>query len=590
EVRVVQPYAHFQINPDYSFNISDILQRFDGDSEAAAPDEEAGLPTLRVERMTISNAVVQVSDLTLREPFHRKIGPVNLILKKFYTHPENENPYSFAGSTEAGERFAWTGRFFLFPLRSEGEVSIENVHIPGYAPFYQDFLSLTIADGVIDLSGSYRLEYSSTNNLLSVSNGAFHLASLKVSDDPDAAENALQVDDLKVSGVEADLWQRTVRVGAIAVNGGSLLVRRNPDASINLVEMAKPSETNAVPAGTILHALKTVTNLISTFLATTNHAVAVVESLEVDDWALQVEDDINPRPVRLHLDDITVRGRNLSNIPGKDLSLGVACRWNTNGTVKVDVDARLFPIHSDVRIKIDRIALPPLDPYVEPFARVLLLDSKFSLDGVARIRRDAMAAPFDAQFEGGLSLDDFSSVEGLMGTDLVAWKSLQVSGIQARLDPMGVNIGRIAIYDAKARVVVETNRTINLLNAMNVGDSNAPATVPMPGKSRDSGNALAVEPKAGPVGATAGLDLPPITVSSVVISNAALDVVDLSTEPALSWRVTGVNGEIGGLSSTNLQRADLKMTARAGGTSCAKVASAWISNTMSRGTSWIPRT
>jgi hypothetical protein len=114
--------------------------------------------------------------------------------------------------------------------------------------------------------------------------------------------------------------------------------------------------------------------------------------------------------------------------------------------------------------------------------------------------------------------------------------------------------------------VVETNRTINLLNAMNVGDSNAPATVPMPGKSRDSGNALAVEPKAGPVGATAGLDLPPITVSSVVISNAALDVVDLSTEPALSWRVTGVNGEIGGLSSTNLQRADLKMTARAGGT------------------------
>jgi hypothetical protein len=447
---------------------------------------------------------------------------------------------------------------------------VENVHIPNYAPFYRDFVSLELTDGVIDLSAEYQLRLDGTNNLLSVSNATCHLTSLKVSADVESTRNALEVGDLSVSGVEANLWNRTARVGSIAVTGGELFVHRDAQADINLVEMVQPSRTNAEPAGAVLYAMQGVTNLITTFLTTTNQAVAVVDKLEVNDWALQLSDDVNTRPVRLRIDHITVRGRNLSNIPGKDLSLEVECRWNTNGTVKMGVDAKLFPIHSDVNIKVDKIDLPPLDPYAEPFANVLLLDSRFSMDGVARIRRDAMDAPFDLEFEGDLRLDDFSSVEGMMGTDLLEWSVLEVSGIRANLHSLEVNVGRVGVYDARARVIVETNRTINVLNAMNVGASNAPITVPdLSNPELPKGAALDLGKTSK--GILGNLGLPAIAVSSVVISNAALEVEDVSTQPHLRWTVTEVNGTIGGLSSASDERGDLRMTAKAGGTAAVEI-------------------
>lgn len=567
QVRVVKPYVHLQINPDYTLNISDILEELSDHVEESAVEKEPSIPSLRVEQVTITNAVVKVSDLTLREPFHRQIGPVDLSLEKLYTHPDSENPYSIAGSTGAGEQFAWSGRFFLFPLRSVGRVNVENVRIPNYAPFYHDFVNLTITDGVIDLAADYHVEYGGSNNVLSVSNVAFHLASLKVNTTLDSTENALEVDDLLVSDVEADLWSRTARVGSAAVNGGKLFIHRTEEANINLVEMVQPSNSDTEPAGTVLYAMQAVTNLIATFLTTTNHAVAVIDNLEVNDWALQLEDDANNRPVRLRIDNVKVRGKNLSNVPGEDLSLSLECRWNTNGLVKVDVDAKLFPIHSDVHIQIDKIELPPLDPYAEPFASVLLLDSEFSMDGVVRIRRAAVDAPFDLGFEGDLRLDDFSSVEGLMGTDLLEWESLQLSGIQANLHPLEVSVARAGIHGAKIQLVVETNRSINVLNAMNVGDSNAPVTVSDLTKSvsEPSSSPDASDEESQP-SILGELNLPLITVSSVVISNAALDVLDASTAPPLRWTVTDVQGEIGNLSSTNVQRADLRMTAKAGGT------------------------
>jgi len=565
EVRIVSPYVHFQINPDQTFNVSDIIERLAKEPEQVVPGSQQPPPALRVARLTITNAVARVSDLTLREPFHRQIGPVNLTLKKFQTDPKSENPYSFAGSTETGEHFAWSGRFFLAPLRSEGHLTVESVRIPDYAPFYRDFVSLTVSDGVIDLSGNYRIRLDGIKDLLSVSNVAFHLTSLKVTADVDSARNALEVGELKVTGVDADLGNRAAHVASVAVNGGGLFVRRDRQAHINLLEMTQPSVTNARPAGAVLYAMTAVTNLISSLLTSTNQAIAVVDTVEVDNWALQLEDDANARPVRLRIDDIQLRASNLSNLPDQDISLAWQCRWNTNGTIKLEAGVRLFPIRADVRVQLDHIELSPLDPYAEPFANVRLLDGNLTLDGRVRIRHAKAHAPFDVDFDGDLSLDDFSTVDGTMGTDLLGWKSVEVSGIEANLHPLEVGVERVAILDANATLVVETNRSINLLNAMNLAQDDA--QTPGPPRVQDGGSKPAAEPGAKQsIGASAvppGLALPAITVSSVMISNATLELRDASTRPPLRWSVAGITGEIGQLSSTNRQRADLTMTARA---------------------------
>lgn len=555
EIRIVSPYVNVYIQPDNTLNISDILERLDQETAGATSSEPSQPPALRIEQVTLTNAVAELSDLTLREPFTRRVGPVDLVLEHLHTDPDTANPYSVSGSTSTGERFGWSGLFYLFPIRSEGTFRVENVNIAHYAPLYRDFLSLTIHGGVVDLSVDYTLQHGGAHNVLTVSNTMFHLASMQVSADGEGAQNAIEIDDLKVSGVEADLWNRSARVGNVAVHGGSLFVHRTPTADINLMEMAKPSNPDAEPAGTILYAMQAVTNLVATFLTTTNHVTAVVDALDVKDWRLRVLDEVNTRPVELHLDNITVSGRNLSNIPGDGLSMDVGCRWNTNGTVNVGIQAALFPVQATIRVAVDRIELPPLDPYVEPFASVLLLDSKLSVDGVVHVQQHAADAPLDIGYEGRVALEDFSSVDGVMGTDLLEWQAVNIDGIHANLHPLEIRVDQVGIHHANARIIVETNRSINVLNAMQVDDASAPAPV--------------VE-DSGPVEAAgdwlADLGLPDLTVSSVLISNASLEVMDRSTQPHLNWNVTEVNGMVGGLSSTSTQRAELRLTAMAGGT------------------------
>ena len=82
----------------------------------------------------------------------------------------------------------------------------------------------------------------------------------------------------------------------------------------------------------------------------------------------------------------------------------------------------------------------------------------------------------EVTFHGDASLDDFHTVDGVMGEDLLKWDSVRFNGIDANLNPQTVGIQEIAVDNAYARLVIETNKTINLLNALRLTNTNAPAT------------------------------------------------------------------------------------------------------------------
>ena len=62
--------------------------------------------------------------MTPRVPFKRTVGPLDITLENFDTEPDNKNPYSFSGTTDAGETISWSGVFSLSPLRSSGELRL----------------------------------------------------------------------------------------------------------------------------------------------------------------------------------------------------------------------------------------------------------------------------------------------------------------------------------------------------------------------------------------------------------------------------------------------------------------------------------
>jgi len=562
EVHADRPFVRVQMNKDYTLNFSDLIAKF---STNAAPAKPAKPIALRVDRLKISGASASLTDLTPREPFQRVVGPLDLTLTDFRTDPENKNPYSFIGATDAGEKFYWAGYFYLDPLRSEGEFSVENVSLNRYAPLYQDLVRFQIKDGVADVHATYRFELSASNRVAAVTNTSFVLHSFKLAE-PGSTNNVADVPEFSVTGASVDAAARQANVALIAASGARLELRRNKNNSVNLVELSQPAAGAANAPGGVLLLLRSITNAVAVLLNSTNQWTASIHDVHFQNCTLGLEDLVNSRPVHLELDEIAFSARNISNLPGTNLTASLSLHWNTNGTIKTDIRASFSPTTADIDLSLDQLELRPLDPYLESKLNVFILGSKLSMDGHVAMRETNANLP-QVTFQGNARLDDFSTVDSVLAEDLLKWRSVRISGIDANLNPQTVAIREVDVDDAYARMIIETNRTINLLTALRMEETNPPAppeseTRPAGKARRSSKSASAAERAAPATNLPASEELPKISIASVVISNAQVHFTDRSLMPNVDLSIQQAGGAITGLSSEELHHADVNLRAK----------------------------
>ena len=552
EISTTRPYVRVQVNPDHTLNFSDLLEQAATNAPSGGPSRPLAL---RVNRLQIKGASASLADLTMRTPFRRIVGPLDVTLEKFHTDPSNKNPYSFTGTTDAGETFSWSGHFFLSPLRSQGELALENISLNKYAPLYQDLVRFEIKDGVASVRSTYNLELSPSNRVASVTNTSFTLTSLKVTN-PDTGVDVVEQQTSSVSGVSVDLVSHKAEVDSVSASGGRLVLRRDKDKAINVVELAKPAEDLTNAPGSIVLLLHSISNAVVMLLDSTNTWSATIHDVNVSNFALSLEDLANSRPARLELDNITLTARNISNLPHTNLNAALSLRWNTNGSIKTEITAHLAPPTADIHIALDQLDLHPIDPFLESKVNVLILGSKLGMDGHVHASIPKGRLP-EITFQGDTWLDDFASADGVLGEDLLKWQSVKIKGIDANLNPPSVVIQEIAVNDAYARVVIETNRTINLLAALNMTTSTNTAE-----PEADEQQQVPPARAETATNATSPAGLPKITIGAVVVTNAQMRFTDRSLTPNVNLSIQQVNGSIAGLSSEELQHADLDLHAR----------------------------
>ena len=550
EISTSKPFVRVQMNQDGTFNFTDLIAKFSANAAPTTAKTASKPLALHIGRLHIGGAVAAYADFSPRTPFKRTLGPLDITLDDFRTDPDNKNPYAFAGTTDAGETISWRGFFYLSPLRSEGELKLFHFALNKYAPLYQDFVKFEIRDGAIALDVKYKFELDATNRVASVSDSAFALRDFKLGA-PGDSNSLAELPVFAVTGMSADLQAHTATVNSIRADGAKLFLSRNTNAAINVVELAKPSVPNAAAGDGILLLLRTVTNAVAMLLESTNQWRGAVSAVDITNCAVHLEDRVNSRPARLDLTDISLAAKNISNLPGTNLTAELSLRWNTNGSIKTVVGAALLPPTADIQIDVDKLDLGTLDPYLEPKVNLFILGSEVGLHG-----KVSLATPNDAlpqvTFHGDARLDNFRTVDGVMGEDLLKWDSLQFNGIDANLNPQVVNIKEIDVNGAYARLVIETNKTINLLNALRLTNTNAPAT--------NETKIAATEKTAATNSA-----LPQISVGAIVITNTAVSFTDHSMQTNVNLAIQDVNGSISGISSEQIQHAIFDLHAKVDG-------------------------
>jgi Domain of Unknown Function (DUF748) len=551
EISTTKPFVRAQMNWDHTFNFSDLIAKFSTNSPSTAPAKPAKPFVLHIDRLHIGGASAAFSDLTTHIPFTRIIGPLDVTLENFRTDSDSKNPYSFAGTTDAGETFSWSGYFYLDPLRSQGELNLNKVSLNKYAALYQDFVKFVIRDGSIGVHAEYRFELSGTNQVVAITNTSFALRDFKLGE-PGSSNNIVELPVFGVTGVSVDLEAHQAEIGSVFLHGGKFFLNRDKDNAINVVELAKPSDPTASAPGGILFLLRSVTNAVTLLLESTNQWRGAVHDVDITNCALHLEDLVNSRPAKLDLTDFALSVKNISNIPTTNLTATLSVRWNTNGTINTDLAATFSPPTADINLALTNLDLGTLDPYLEPMVNLLILDSKLGLTGLIHLRTPTNELP-QVTFSGDARLDDLHTVDGALGEDLLKWDSLRISGIDANLNPQIVSIKEIALDNAYARVVIETNKTINLLTALQPANTNAPAETNAP---------VVVKKSAAPAtNEVASAPAPQISIGSIVLSNAAFHFTDHSITPGVNLAVEQLGGTIDGISSEQLQHADIKLHA-----------------------------
>ena len=551
EISTSKPFVRVQVNKDGSFNFSDLIAKFSTNAPAQKNPAPAKPLVLHVDKLHIGGAVAALADLTPREPFRRALGPIDITLENFRTDPDNKNPYAFNGTTDAGEKISWSGYFYLDPLRSAGELKLFNFSLNKYAPLYQDFVKLELRGGSVAMDTKYHLEFSASNYVAVVENASLALRDLRVGV-PGESNSLGELTVFAVNNASADLGSHTAHIGSVTLKDGKIFLSRNHDAQINLVQLAQP-DAQATPPEGILFLLRSVTNAVTLLLNTTNDWRASLGEVNVTNCSAQLEDWVNSRPARLNLDNISFVAKHISNVPGTNLEAELSLTWNTNGSIKIKTTAEFYPPTADVRLDLEQIDFHSLDAYLEPKLNLFVLDSKLDLHGDVHLRTPKGELP-EVKFHGDTALVDFHTVDGVMSEDLLKWDAVKLIGMDANLNPPSVAIKEIDVNNAYARFVIESNLTINLLNALRL--TNAPAA--------ENTNETAVA-AAPPTSGTNNFPMPKITVGSIVISNTAVSFTDHSLPSDVNLAMKEVNGTISGLSSEELQHADIDLAGKADG-------------------------
>ncbi len=366
--------------------------------------------------------------------------------------------------------------------------------------------------------------------------------------------------------------QFAVRIDQIKVGGATLFVKRdvaivstNPEVATAAPPQAQTQTTNV--ENSILLLLQTVTNGFAALSQITNSFAACVNNLAVSNCTLRLEDLANPRPARLTLDQIAVNGTNLSNVPLTNFAAAVSLRWNTNGTLNTEVIGALGKPEIDIHLAFTNLELHPLDPYLDSRLSVFIIGSKLGMDGHIRLHGTNGALP-EVSFQGETWLDAFDTVDGVLNEDLLKWSSVHISGIAADLNPPEVAIKQISVIDPYARGIIETNKTINLLTALHVSQTNqvtnavADDATNQPASATDKAKKLLAGDRVISTNALAQLPIRKLSVEKIVITNGSVNFTDRSMNPNVNMAIQQIGGTISGISSEELQHADVDLHAK----------------------------
>ncbi|WP_341918579.1 DUF748 domain-containing protein [Polaromonas sp. YR568] len=324
--------------------------------------------------------------------------------------------------------------------------------------------------------------------------------------------------------------------------------------------------------------------------------VVAINEVQLDGGAMSFSDKAGAKPVNFEVSAAHARLGSLvldDRVAAKAMPLSASLRLAAgrfeSGKLAFEGSIGLRPVQAQGRLVLDRLPLQAFEPYLVDVLNIELLRADTSFKGRVAYRQTA-GGPV-AQLNGDLALEEFRANTLAPSEELLAWKALNLRGLQVALDPARatkVDVRETVLTDFFARVIVTPEGRINLQDLTKTSATpvqNAPETIAggaggtrAGGIKQDQSFAATATGMAAPAPAAPG-PAPVVHIGPMRLVNGKVLFSDRFVKPNYTANLSELNGTLsafssvlpGAVASAAPAMADLELRGKAEGTASLEI-------------------
>ncbi|MDE2308377.1 MAG: DUF748 domain-containing protein [Xanthomonadaceae bacterium] len=415
-----------------------------------------------------------------------------------------------------------SGKLDLAGARFDGKLALQGVAVAPLQSLALPPLRATIAHGRLDADGRLQAAWGKTLNL-HLEPAQFGISELVLKRHDGTTPVAWK--SMRAKLARFDLAGSQAQIESLRVQGLKLDVNRLRDGRFDLADLVDTAPAARAPAAKAAPAW----HWSLAHLDIANSDVAF-RDLRADP----------PAPVALHIDRYGIDGLsdNLRE-PVKVTLTGLLGKrsYALSGQVRPQ------PLDARLRVTARGLDIAPLQSLIGVPLNVRIGSALLSADGRLRYS-DRGDAPARIDYRGQATLGRVRVQDKLTGDDFLRWHSLSASNLLLQLGEGAphADIGGLALNDFYARVIVNGNGRLNLLDVV-TNPAEAPVSVTRAEKTPRPVAAPAAA--AAPSGPAPSGPAPQIRIGQITLARGQLNYTDNFIKPNYSANVTGLTGKIG---------------------------------------------
>jgi hypothetical protein len=340
---------------------------------------------------------------------------------------------------------------------------------------------------------------------------------------------------LALKDIALDLGKRSVVLGEMASPGGKILLKRGKNGALDVVE--------TFSAGPDKAAAKESPRTQTPFQFE-------VRKLSLAGYGVQFSDASRDDPVDLNAENISIDAENLSSQKDRQGKLTLALNLNKTGAVSASGELGINPLLTRLALDIKGIKLKPFQPYFTDQLNIIITDGAASAKGELKVADEGKEA-LKVTYAGDASLDRLATIDKLDEEDFLKWNRLNFRRINVATLPLRINIAEVALADFYSLLVIHPDGSLNLQQIVKEQKTRTAAKA-------QAESAADTPPKP----AVAAADKPHITIARLSLKNGQVDFSDHFIQPNYSAHLTGVGGDVKGLSSDASTLAEVALKGR----------------------------